>query len=125
MVNVKTWAENITKEIYTEYRDKYSFWKYGIKVFYSPVVANPPLMIISYQPGGTESDFEDRNCFEKGDFRLQNFNSYLETNHTMSRRVRSFFAFDGGLDLLKASVVFPLIPWGKFPAACCVLNDGI
>lgn len=111
MLNINTWAENLTQEIYSEYKSKYFFWKHGIKVFYSPVTLNPRLMIISYQPGGTEKHFEDedKNLFENGDFRVQNFNSYSETNHAIARRVRNFFDFAGGLELLKSSVVFPLI----------------
>lgn len=105
------WAESITKDIYLEYINQYSSWKYGIKVFYSPVVLSPKLMIISYQPGGDEKDFEkeEKKDFEIGDFHLQNFNSYLETDHRMSLRMRSLFDFSGGLELLGSSVVFPLI----------------
>jgi len=105
------WAENITRDVYSEYINKYSFWKYGIKVFYSPVTFRPKLMIISYQPGGDEKDYEkeEKKDYEKEDFHLQNFNSYVDTNHLMSRKVRSLFDFNGGLELLKNSVVFPLI----------------
>ena len=110
-MDIKTWAENITKEIYLEYQNNYSFWRHGIKVFYSPVVANPPLIIISYQPGGTEKNFqeEEKTSFEKGDFQLQDFNSYSETDYVISRKIRNLFEFKGGLEILKASVVFPLI----------------
>lgn len=125
MKNIRAWAENITKEIYLEYKDKYPFWKHGIKVFYSSVVVKPPLMIISYQPGGTEKNFaeEEKTLFEKGDFQLQSFNSYTETSHPMSRKIQNFFNFTGGFELLKTSVVFPLIffrspsvtEWRKIP----------
>lgn len=111
MADITKWAENLTKEIYSEYINKYSFWKHGIKVFYSPVVTKPDLMIISYQPGGTEKNYieEEKDSFEKGDFHLQAFNSYVETTYTMSRRVRSLFDFDSGFKILSKSVVFPLI----------------
>ncbi len=111
MTNVTKWTENITKEIYSEYKNKYSFWKHGIKVFYSPVRLEPDLMIISYQPGGTEKNYieEEKDSFEKGEFKMQTFNSYIETDYTMSCKIRSLFDFDNGLYFLNKSVVLPLI----------------
>ncbi|MES2224910.1 MAG: hypothetical protein V4478_02895 [Patescibacteria group bacterium] len=109
-MNTQTFAQAITKTIYETWKTKYAFWKYGIKVFYAPVIENPKLMIISYQPGGGEADFEkeDREQFEKGEF-APTFNTYIDTNYTMAKKVRSFFDFDPQHALLKESVIFPLI----------------
>lgn len=111
LMEAEKWAENLTQEIYSIYQRKYSFWKPGLKLFYSPVVFKPQLMIISYQPGGSEEHYanEDRDRFDAGDFSLPTTNDYVSKNHVMSRRIRSFFDFKSGMELLKNSVVFPLI----------------
>jgi hypothetical protein len=109
-MNMTTFAETITKEIYETWKTKYAFWKYGIKVFYAPVIEKPKLMIITLQPGGGQADFEteDQQYFEKGEFAPQ-MNAYIDTNYTMAKKVRSFFDFDPEYALLKESVIFPLI----------------
>jgi len=62
---LEAWAENLQKEVYSEYIEKYFSWKPGLKVFYSPVAMNPHLMIISYQPGGTEKISVNKKLKEK------------------------------------------------------------
>jgi hypothetical protein len=107
MFDIRVWAENLTRDVFTEYKGKYSFWPQGFKVFYSPVRMNPDLMIISYQPGG--SDFGvDGVSFEKGDFSLPKTNEYADEPYVMAQKVRELFGSEG-LELLKRSVVFPLI----------------
>ncbi|MDB4983834.1 MAG: hypothetical protein JWM20_13 [Patescibacteria group bacterium] len=111
MQNINAWAENLQKEVYEKFQNNYKFWKPGIKIFYSPVIENPELMIISYQPGGGEENFnqEDKIPFEKGDFSLRKFNSYSVDDYAMSRKMKDFFDFEKGSEMLEKSVVTPLI----------------
>lgn len=111
MFDIRVWAENLTKDVFTEYKGKYSFWPHGFKVFYSPVKTSPKLMIISYQPGGTKErfDLEDHGSYKRNDFKLPALNAYVETDYPMAKKVKRLFAFEGGLELLSGSVVFPLI----------------
>ena len=107
-MDLNRWAENLQREVYNEWKTKYSFWKSGFKVFYSPAKMNPQLMIISYQPGGDASSFEkDKRRFEAGNFSVQKYNSYVERSHHMSKKVRDFFSMNA--NLLGDSVIFPLI----------------
>ena len=43
MNKLEKWSEELTKEVYNEWKTKYSFWKSGFKIFYSPVRKNPKL----------------------------------------------------------------------------------
>ena len=54
MMDITKWAEDLTEEVYNEWKTKYSFWEDGFKVFNSPVRYRPELMIISLNPGGTK-----------------------------------------------------------------------
>ena len=68
-MEIETWAKNINKEVYEKWKRDYPLWDSGFKVFYSPVRKNPKLMILSYNPGGNETSFqEDLNHFEKGSY---------------------------------------------------------
>lgn len=107
-MDLNDWAENLTKNVYNEWKSKYEFWKLGFKVFYGPVNLNPPLMIISYNPGGDETSFEqDLARFSKGDFSIPAVNSYVERPYAMAKKMRDFF--EGHLNLLGESVVFPIL----------------
>lgn len=105
---MKNWADNITQEIYNVWKSKYSDWRPGVKVFYSPVIKNPELMIISYQPGGNEVNFEneDKSRFEKGDFSVRK-NEFLVADYLMARKIRHFFG--DRKEILEKSVIFPMI----------------
>lgn len=68
-------------------------------------------MIVSFQPGGNEEHYA-KDCkkqFESGDFSLPTSNEYMTNDYPMSIKVRNVFNFEGGLKILKKSVVFPLI----------------
>lgn len=110
MINIKNWSNDLTRDVYNVWSSKYSFWKNGFKIFYSPPIKNPKLMIISYQPGGNYINFanEDKSFFEKGNFKIEG-NAYIDTNHKMAKEVRKLFNFKNGQDILKQSVILPLI----------------
>lgn len=110
-MDAKLWAENLTKEVYEEWKNKYPNYENGFKVFYSVPHEDPELMIISFQPGGNHTHFREEN-FENylvGDFSI-NENSYIGNNHKMSKMVRRLFShIENGLILLEKSTIIPLI----------------
>ena len=81
MMDITKWAEDLTEEVYNEWKTKYSFWKDGFEVFYSPVRYRPELMIISLNPGGGEKDFQalDFPKFQGGNFSVPKQNRYVTT----------------------------------------------
>lgn len=87
-MSLEKWSETITKDVYEEWKRKYNKWKPGFKVFYSPVRKNPKIMILSYNPGGNEESFqsEDNNRYQRGDFSIQNYHSYADTDKTWQKR---------------------------------------
>ncbi len=95
---IEAWAENLTKEVYLEWKNKHSFWKQGFKVFYSPVRANPKIIILGYNPGGNELSFtSDKNKFENGDFSMPNTHEYFDKNYLLAQKMRNFFEQDSNL----------------------------
>ncbi len=66
-------------------------------------------MILTYQPGGNESDFinKDRSRFESKDFSVTK-NEFIEAKYRMSERVRNFFG-PIGIKYLEKSVILPII----------------
>ena len=71
-MDITKWAEDLTEEVYNEWKTKYSFWKPGFAVFSAPVRYRPELMIISLNPGGGEKDFQVENYpnYKNGDFSI-------------------------------------------------------
>ena len=108
---MKKWAENLVEDVFKKYQEKYSFWKYGFKIFYSPVFTNPTVAIIGFQPGGNESNYisESKSKFESDDFSLPERNEFFETEYKFSKRIRDLFNFNGGFALLEKSLVVPLV----------------
>jgi hypothetical protein len=113
MMDITKWAEDLTEEVYNEWKTKYSFWKPGFAVFYSPVRERPELMIISLNPGGGEKDFQvdvDDSAYPKfqdGNFSLPPKNRYLITKYRFAKKVRMLF--EGNEDILKTSVVITVL----------------
>jgi len=120
MDELTKWAQNIQKKVYEKWEKEYPYVKSGIGVFYSSVIQEPEMMIISYQPAVPKNGFNK----SKEDFckikDKDSANSYynLEKKSPMSVEVRKFFNFDNGSkewknkkqeQLLKNSVIFPLI----------------
>ena len=81
------WAENLTKEVYDEWKTKYSYWDTGFRVFYSPIKYKTSLLIISLNPGGGPKDFEKHHSnFKNKNFSLHKENVYvLETDYSQKK----------------------------------------
>jgi len=107
-LKMETWAKNITKEVFEKWKKDYSFWDSGFKVFYSPVRKNPKVMILSYNPGGDKTSFqEDLIHFENGSYPGFSKNEYVSQDYPMAKRIRSFF--ESNNNLLETSVTLPVI----------------
>jgi len=109
MSKLDKWAEDLTKEVYNQWNDRYSFWKPGFKTFYSPIIKNSNLLILSLNPGGDEKHFEaeSKNEFDKNNFSLPKRNEYLTTDYAMAKKMRSLF--QDNLDLLEQSIALPIL----------------
>jgi hypothetical protein len=108
-MNIQSWAENLTREVYEAWKNRYSDWDAGIKVFYSQPIEDPELVIIGYQPGGNYTHFknEDEDKFAKGNFTISK-NEFITTGYRMAKRMREFFGPEH-IDVLEKSVIFPLV----------------
>ena len=106
---MEQWIENINRDVFHEWKSKYSSWKTGFKIFYGPVKKNPKLMIISFNPGGGEYYFqkEDLPRFENGDFSAPKTNSYLIRKNRMAKRMQDLFSEKK--KTLEESVTFPIL----------------
>ena len=102
---IESWAQELTKKIFQEWESKYSSWKSGFEVFYSPVMYKPELMIISLNPGGTQKDFKDLDYtnFQNNNFALPAENRYITTNYPFAKKIRTLF--EGHEKVLEESVV--------------------
>ncbi len=111
-MNLNKWAETINSHFYTIWKSKYQKWSYGFKIFYSNLVENPRLLILSYQPGGNESHYlsEDSHRFERGDFSI-NGNIYIDSNGRMANEVKKLTGYFENNNILVESVVLPFIFW--------------
>lgn len=109
MSKLDKWAEDLTKEVYNEWKSKYHFWDPGFKVFFSPIHKKPKLMILSLNPGGSKSHYERESSkqFERNDFSLPKRNEYLITDYKMAKKIRLFF--EDHHKLLEQSIALPIV----------------
>lgn len=109
-MDICTWAEEITKEVFSEWKNKYSFWKPGFAVFYSPIKEQSDLLILSYNPGGGGADFKaERTRFENGDFSLPKENQYTANNPKFPLAKKLAKLFGDKSQQLAKSVAFPIL----------------
>lgn len=110
IMNIDSWAEGLTKDVFEKWKSDYPFWKRGFEVFYSPVRMNPKIMILSLNPGGDVDDpiwQKDLNRFKHGDFSLPPEHRFVSENYTMARRMKKFFM--DCENLLGESVTLPVL----------------
>ncbi len=107
-LEIETWAKNVTQEVFEKWQKDFPFWDSGFKVFYGPVSKNPKVMILSYNPGGDKTSFqEDLIHFQKGNYSGFTKNEYISRDYPMAKKIRSFFELN--YDLLETSVTLPII----------------
>lgn len=92
------WAQEITIEVDKMWKD-HSFLKDGYAVFYSPVIANPRLLIVGFNPGGDHSSFDRRKASE-----VPEHHEYLTQNYAIAKKMRNLFQTIGKFSILEQSV---------------------
>ena len=71
MTGIEEWGMELNEEVYEEWT-KHPKLKAGFKIFYTKLRKDPPIMILSINPGGEEDSFEeDRKRFEKNVLKLK------------------------------------------------------
>lgn len=109
MSSIQEWSESFTEEIYEKWQNDYSDVKTGVKTFYTPVHQKPRLMIIGYNPGGSEESFrKDKRRFENGNFSNPDESELWTKEYTLARKFRNKIFADHE-ELLKDAVKFDLI----------------
>lgn len=99
------WAESLEERVFNYWKQNHADWKGGFRVFYSPVFAEPKILILGYQPGGDPGDFErdHRDRLSNGDFSPPENHEYLTNDYTLARRMRRK-VFKDNNDILSESV---------------------
>jgi len=75
----------------------------GFSIFYSPVILNPTVALIGYNPGGDETSFIETNIM------VPQENEYLTAGYPMAKKVRKIFEAGDIMWALKDSIKFNLI----------------
>lgn len=81
------------------YENQYNFWNYGFGVFYSPIYYKPDLMIIGYNVGGTEKDFDESESLI-----IPEKHEYFTCNYKLARTQKYIWGKLNKIDSLKRSV---------------------
>lgn len=106
-MDIQEWAEDLVTEVYEKWeasRDKYHFSEYGFRVFYSPVVPNPDLMIIGYNPNSDDKPFH-----REEDSLLPEFHEYLYHESKIARKMKYLLEGIERYDWLENSVKLNLL----------------
>ena len=108
MTGIEEWGMKLNEEVYKKWI-KHPRLKAGFKIFYTKLRKDPPIMIISLNPGGKKDSFEeDRKRFEKKCFEIKDENFYLENkNRPFAKAIIKLFENHEGL--LKKSVAIPIL----------------
>lgn len=106
-MDIQEWAEDLVTEVYEKWEtseDKYNFSECGFRVFYSPVVPNPDLMIIGYNPNSDDKPFN-----REEDALLPEFHEYLYHESRIARKMKYLFEGIERDDWLENSVKLNLL----------------
>ena len=108
MTGIEEWGMKLNEEVYNEWTNHPEL-EAGFKIFYTKLRKDPPIMILSLNPGGGKDSFEeDRKRFEKKCFEIKDENFYLE-NETRPFAREIIKLFENRKDLLKESVAIPIL----------------
>ncbi len=87
-MDIQKWAEKLNSDTYDKWCE-FPKWRSGFQVFYSAIRKNPPIMILSLNPGGEVDFSSDDICkqYRENNFAVQNYNSYIKENYKMAKAV--------------------------------------
>ena len=106
-MEIDIWANNLLKDVCEKWKSlegKYDFWKCGFGIFYSPVYANPDLMVIGYNLGGDENSFNEEKALQ-----LPTEHEYFMEDYLIARKMKKLFNNIGKMNLLEKSIKFNII----------------
>jgi hypothetical protein len=141
--STEDWARDITRQTCLFWRELVNEshpLDSGVALFYGPVRAQPPLMIVGINPGGGATSFDRDRCDE-----ISEVHEYIAHEHDngypIAGRMCSLFRTTGRFDLLERSVKLNLNffrtrgedEWRRLPKAlrtriqlfCCAIVDQI
>lgn len=95
---VTQWAESLTADV-DKIWSEHAFLKNGFAVFYSPVIPNPELLIVGFNPGGDSSSFDRARANQ-----IPKQHEYLYENFAIAKKMRSLFESIEALPALERSV---------------------
>lgn len=122
MSDISEWAEQTQKEVYQYWKSNHEDWVNGFQVFYGPVKEDAEILILGFQPGGSESSFEnDYQRFEDGDFSIPDNHHYLNPNFPLAREMKKILGNSDDViqNSVKSNVNFFRAPgqdeWSNLP----------
>lgn len=95
---VTQWAKTLTSDV-DKIWSEHSFLKDGFAVFYSPVVPNPELLIVGFNPGGDSSSFDRARANQ-----IPEQHEYLCESYAIAKKMRALFESIEELPVLERSV---------------------
>lgn len=95
---VTQWAKELTADVDKIWRE-HPFLKDGYAVFYSPVIKEPELLIVGFNPGGDSSSFDQQRARQ-----VPEQHEYLNESYAIAKKMRSMFESIEELPVLERSV---------------------
>ena len=110
-MNLEAFGHEIIDRIHRAWcaeQGQYTFSSSGFAVFYSPLVARCRLMIVGFNPGGKEEDFN-----LEASLKVPSIHEYFskEGEYRLAREMRGLFRAMGVEEVLRESVKLNLIPF--------------
>lgn len=105
-MNHGQWAESVQQRVYEYWKQQHDDWEPGVKIFYSPVHSDTDLLLLGFQPGGSERRSE-HEAFENGDFSPPKRNQYGHHTWKLAKKMRELF--DGNQDVLENCVASNIV----------------
>lgn len=110
-MTLNQWAESLQEEVYEWWKENHSDYERGFRVFGSPVVPNPEILFLGFQPGGGKSDFNEYELkkFKNGDFTLPTTHEYISQPYPQAKTMGQA-VFEDNTEFLentiKSNVIF-------------------
>jgi hypothetical protein len=100
--DIKEFGIDIIQETHQKWmsnKNKYDIGNYGFGVFYSPIYFQPDLMIIGYNVGGSDKDFNESECLT-----IPKEHEYILYDYKLARIQKYIWGSLNRTDALKNSI---------------------